>query len=68
MSFMLLTLFGLVIAVIVIGGIVALVVFLIKRNQSQPDGDQNLDERVRSLEIEVHELKSKLDRQAHEYG
>ena len=61
MSFMLLTLIGLVIAVIVIGGIVALVVFLIKRNQSQTDGDQNLNERVRSLEIEVHELKSKLD-------
>jgi type II secretory pathway pseudopilin PulG len=49
MSFMLLTLIGLVIAVIVIGGIVALVVFLINRNKSQTDGDQNLDERVRSL-------------------
>ena len=66
MSIMLLILIGLVIAVIAIGGIVTLVIFLIKRNKSQTDGDQNLNERVRSLEIEVHELKSKLDRQAHE--
>ena len=66
MSIMLLILIGLVIAVIATGGIVALVVFLINRNKSQTDGDQNLNERVRSLEIEVHELKSKLDRTAHE--
>ena len=66
MSIMLLILIGLVIAVIAIGGIVALVIFLINRNKSQTDGDQNLNERVRSLEIEVHELKSKLDRTAHE--
>ena len=66
MSIMLLILIGLVIAVIAIGGIVTLVVFLINRNKSQTDGDQNLNERVRSLEIEAHELKFKLDRQAHE--
>ena len=66
MSIMLLILIGLVIAVIAIGGIVALVVFLINRNKSQTDGDQSLNERVRSLEIEVHELKSKHERQAHE--
>ena len=44
MSIILLTLIGLVIAVIVIGGIGALVVFLIKRNRSQTDGDHNFNE------------------------
>ena len=63
MSIILLTLIGLV---IVIGGIGALVVFLIKRNRSQTDGNHNFNERVRSLEIEVNELKMKLDGQAHE--
>ena len=66
MSINLLTLIGLGIAVIVIGSIGALVVFLIKRNRSQTDGDHNFNERGRSLEIEVNELKMKLDGQAHE--
>ena len=61
MGWLLLTLIGLVIAFIVIGGIVSLIVYLTKWKLSQPDDAQNLNERVRSLEIEVHELKSKLD-------
>ncbi len=54
-------LIGLVIAVIVIGGIVALIVFFVKRKQQPTVADQNLNERVKSLEIEVHAMKPKLE-------
>ena len=54
-------LIGLVIAVIVIGGIVALIVFFAKRKKQPTAADQNLNERVKSLEIEVHAMKTKLE-------
>ena len=54
-------LIGLVIAVIVIGGIVALIVFFAKRKKQPTVADQNLNERVKSLEIEVHAMKTKLE-------
>ena len=55
-------LIGLVIAVIVIGGIVALIVFFAKRKKQPTVVDQNLNERVKSLEIEVHAMKTKLEK------
>ena len=61
MSMLLLLLIGLGIAVIVIGGIVALIVFFAKRKQQPTVADQNLNERVKSLEIEVHAMKTKLE-------
>ena len=61
MSMLLLLLIGLGIAVIVIGGIVALIVFFAKRKQQPTVTDQNLNERVKSLEIEVHAMKTKLE-------
>ena len=61
MSMLLLLLIGLGIAVIVIGGIVALIVFFAKRKQQPTVTDQNLNERVKSLEIEVHEIMTKLE-------
>ena len=54
-------LIGLVIAVIVIGGIVALIVFFAKRKKQPTVPDQNLNERGKSLEIEVHAMKTKLE-------
>ena len=57
---------GLVIAVIVIGGIVALIVFFAKRKQQPTVTDQNLNERVKSLEIEVHAMKTKLENLQHD--
>ena len=59
-------LIGLVIAVIVIGGIVALIVFFAKRKQQPTVTDQNLNERVKSLEIEVHAMKTKLENLQHD--
>ena len=66
MSILLLMLIGLVIAVIVIGGIVALIVFFTKRKQQPTVADQNLNERVKSLEIEVHAMKTKLEDLQHD--
>ena len=63
---LLLMLIGLVIAVIVIGGIVALIVFFAKRKQQPTVADQNLNERVKSLEIEVHAMKTKLENLQHD--
>ena len=45
----------------VVGGIVALIVFFAKRKQQPTVTDQNLNERVKSLEIEVREIKTKLE-------
>ena len=59
-------LIGLVIAVIVIGGIVTLIVFFAKRKQQPTVADQNLNERVKSLEIEVHAMKTKLENLQHD--
>ena len=59
-------LIGLVIAVIVIGGIVALIVFFAKRKHQPTVADQNLNERVKSLEIEVHAMKTKLENLQHD--
>ena len=61
MGILFLMLIGLVIAVIVIGGIVALIVFFAKRKKQPTVADQNLNERVKSLEIEVHAMKTKLE-------
>ena len=61
MSMLLLLLIGLGIAVIVIGGSVALIVFFAKRKQQPTVADQNLNERVKSLEIEVHAMKTRLE-------
>ena len=66
MSMLLLLLIGLGIAVIVIGGIVALIVFFAKRKQQPTITDQNLNERVKSLEIEVHAMKTKLENLQHD--
>ena len=63
---LLLMLIGLGIAVIVIGGIVALIVFFAKRKQPPTVTDQNLNERVKSLEIEVHAMKTKLENLQHD--
>jgi uncharacterized protein YceH (UPF0502 family) len=46
---------------IVVGGIVALIVFFAKRKKQPTVADQNLNERVKSLEIEVHAMKTKLE-------
>ena len=59
-------LIGLVIAVIVIGGIVALIIFFAKRKQQPTVADQNLNERVKSLEIEAHAMKTKLENLQHD--
>ena len=66
MSMLLLLLIGLGIAVIVIGGSVALIVFFAKRKQQPTVTDQNLNERVKSLEIEVHAMKTKLENLQHD--
>ena len=66
MSILLILLIGLGIAVIVIGGIVALIVFFAKRKQQPKVTDQNLNERVKSLEIEVHAMKTKLENLQHD--
>ena len=44
----------------VVGGIVALIVFFAKRKKQPTVVDQNINERVKSLEIEVREIKTKL--------
>ena len=46
---------------LVIGGILALIVFFAKRKQQPTVTDQNLNKRVKSLEIEVHGIKTKLE-------
>ncbi|MCH2379451.1 MAG: hypothetical protein MK236_08525 [Pedosphaera sp.] len=50
-----------VVSAVVVGGIVASIVFLAKRNHQPTVTDQNLNERVKSLEIEVHAMKTKLE-------
>ena len=45
----------------VVGGIVALIVFFAKRKKQPTVVDQNLNERVKSLEIEVREIMTKLE-------
>ena len=52
---------GFVVLAVVVGGIVALIVFLAKRKKQPTVVDQNLNERVKSLEIEVREIKTKLE-------
>ena len=49
-----------VVLAVVVGGIVALIVFFAKRKQQPTVAGQNLNERVKSLEIEVREIKTKL--------
>ena len=66
MSILLLMLIGLGIAVIVIGGIVALIVFFAKRKQQPSVADQNLNGRVKSLEIEIHAMKTKRENLQHD--
>ena len=51
---------------IVVGGIVALIVFFAKRKKQPTVADQNLNERVKSLEIEVHAMKTKLENLQHD--
>ena len=59
------TIFGFIICfvvlAVVVGGIVALIVFFAKRKKQPTVVDQNLNERVKSLEIEVREIKTKLE-------
>ena len=50
-----------VVPAVVVGGIVALIVFFAKRKKQPTVADQNLYERVKSLEIEVHAMKTKLE-------
>ena len=50
-----------VVLAVVVGGIVALIVFFAKRKKQPTVVDQNLNERVKSLEIEVREIKTKLE-------
>ena len=50
----------------VVGGIVALIVFFAKRKKQPTVVDQNLNERVKSLEIEVHAMKTKLENLQHD--
>ena len=50
-----------VVLAVVVGGIVALIVFFAKRKKQPTVVDQNLNERVKSLEIEVHAMKTKLE-------
>ena len=52
---------GFVVLAVVVGGIVALIVFFAKRKKQPTVVDQNLNERVKSLEIEVHAMKTKLE-------
>ena len=66
MAILLLMLIGLVIAVIVIGGIVALIIFFAKRKQQPSVADQNLNGRIKSLEIVVHAMKTKLENLQHD--
>ena len=49
-----------VVLAVVVGGIVALIVFFAKRKKQPTVVDQNLNERVKSLEIEAREIKTKL--------
>ena len=51
---------------VVVGGIVALIVFFAKRKKQPTVADQNLNERVKSLEIEVHAMKTKLENLQHD--
>jgi len=55
-----------VVLAVVVGGIVALIVFFAKRKKQPTVTDQNLNERVKSLEIEVHAMKTKLENLQHD--
>ena len=55
-----------VVLAVVVGGIVALIVFFAKRKKQPTVVDQNLNERVKSLEIEVHAMKTKLENLQHD--
>ena len=55
-----------VVLAVVVGGIVALIVFFSKRKQQPTVADQNLNERVKSLEFEVHAMKTKLENLQHD--
>ena len=55
-----------VVLAVVVGGIVALIVFFAKRKQQPTVAGQNLNERVKSLEIEVHAMKTKLENLQHD--
>ena len=50
-----------VVLAVIVGGIVASIVYLAKRNQQPTVAASNLNERAKSLEIEVHEIKTKLE-------
>jgi len=65
MAFTLIVLVALAGLVVLIGGITALVLYLVKRNK-ETSNEANLTERVKSLEMEVHKLKSKQDRISHD--
>ena len=55
---------GLAIAVLVIGGIIALIVYLVKKNKSEPQQPallQSQNDRLKKLEDEVSDLKRKLE-------
>lgn len=55
---------GLAVAVLVIGGIIALIVYLVKKNKSEPQQPallQSQNDRLKKLEDEVSDLKRKLE-------
>ncbi len=55
---------GLAVAVLVIGGIIALIVYLVKKNKSEPQQPALLqiqNDRLKKLEDEVSDLKRKLE-------
>ena len=64
MTMVLIFFVGLAIAVLVIGGIIALIVYLVKKNKSEPQQPallQSQNDRLKKLEDEVSDLKRKLE-------
>ena len=55
-----------VVLAVIVGIIVASIVYLAKRNQQPTSPASNLNERVKSLEIEVRAMKTKLENLQHD--
>ena len=64
MTMVLIFFVGLAVVVLVIGGIIALIVHLVKKNKSEPQQPallQSQNDRLKKLEDEVSDLKRKLE-------
>ena len=64
MTMVLIFFVGLAVVVLVIGGIIALIVHLVKKNKSEPQQLtvlQSQNDRLKKLEEEVSDLKKKLE-------